>query len=210
MNREALKLVATALLLGLAVIAAAHVIAYASSPDEFRTFNVAWASDRELLRRYGTVDWTRAVAELKRRSSSYTFEESTDLAFETLDTGFRLQSDRQFHTDFFEYSVAFLPKSLADWVLTVGPDRRKKLADSITGFVKEQGIRAQWNEPVDIQALEQLYNDLKTPERFPQLFSPTPRCGLDDRISESLKANILHILDPGVPGGAEALARLAD
>ena len=208
MNRETMKLVATAILLALSVIASAHLIAFIASPDEYRSFNVIRATDRELLQRYETADWPQAMTELKRRTAVYSYKESTDLAFETLDIGFRLQSDRQIHTDFFEYSVAFLPKSLADWVMTVGPDRREKLANSITGFVKDQGMRAQWNEPVDIQVLEQLYDDLKTPERYPQLFSPMPRCGFDDRLSESTKANIRHILESGVPGGAEALQRL--
>ncbi len=209
MNRETMKLVATAILLALSVIASAHLIAFIASPDEYRSFNVIRATDRELLQRYETVVWPQAMAELKRRTAVYSYKESTDLAFEVLEVGFRLPPEGYIHTGFFEYSTAFLPKTLADWVQIVGPRRREDLANSITSFVNDQRMRAQWNEPVDIPVLEQLYDDLRTPERYPQFWGPHPHCGLETRLPEIIKADIHHILNSGVPGGAEALKRLA-
>ncbi|MBL7649995.1 MAG: hypothetical protein JNK74_27795 [Candidatus Hydrogenedentes bacterium] len=207
MNREALKLVATALLLGLGVITTAHCAAYLSSPNPSKTFNVIRATDRELLQRYEHADWPFALAELKRRTPRYTRQELTELAFKVVDAGFWFQPDRQIHTEFFSYSTTFLPLPLANWVQTVGPRRREALAESLTTFVNNQRLRAELGEVVDVAALEYLYNDLKA-DRYPQLWGPSPRCGFDDRLGPNLMMSIRHILDSGVPGGAEALKRL--
>lgn len=208
MKRNALYLPTVALLLALAVIASARLIAHLSSPGQPRTLNVARATDRELLQSYRSGDWQAAMTELKRRATGYGYREATGLALEVLEVGFWVRSDRHIHTEFFADSAAFLPKSLADWVQAEGPRRREALASSITNFVKKQRLHAESGEAVDIAALEELYNDFNTPERYPQFWSPYPQCGFDDRFPELMKMEIRQTLEADIPGGAEALKRL--
>jgi hypothetical protein len=192
----------------LAVIASAGLFAYLNSPGQPQKLSIARATDRELLQSYRSGDWQAAMAELKRRATGYGYSEATDLALDVLEVGFWVQSDRHIHTEFFVESAAFLPKSLADWVQAEGPRRREALANSITNFVKDQRLHAESGEAVDIAALEELYKDFQTPDRYPQFWSPYPECGFDDRFPELIKMEIRHTLEFGFPGGVEALKRL--
>jgi len=207
MNRNNLVLAASAIALGAAFIATAYAIAcdmdYKPGP-----INVARATDRELLECFQTGDWTQAFAELKRRAAGHNYKESTDLAFEVLSVGFRVRPDRHIRTGFFEYSVAFLPKPLADWVQVEGPRRREEFANSVFAYLENQRRRAQSGQPVDLEVLEQLYADLKTPDRYPLFWDPEDTmCGLSQTLPDQLKEQIRSILE-SVPGGAEARQRL--
>jgi len=82
MNREALTLVTSAILLGSVVIAVAFAFAFAMTMDrQPAPFDFTRATDRELLECYRNGGWPLALPELQRRAANYKPEESTNLAF---------------------------------------------------------------------------------------------------------------------------------
>lgn len=207
MNREALTLVISAILLGSTVIAVAFAVARTMDRQP-APFDFTRATDRELLECYRNGGWPLALPELQRRAANYTPEESTNLAFEILAAGFQVEPITGIYTSFFDDSAVLLPKPLADWVRIEGPRRRQDFADTITKFTSDQERLADTKLPVDVATLEELHRAIRKSKHYRLFWGVSPGCGMEDRLGPILITRIRRILDSGVPGGAEALKRL--